>query len=64
MFDDESTSGQLKKDVITPGEDLSALSIEDLAERRRLLEVEIARTDEMTEKKQTGRSAADAVFKI
>lgn len=64
MFDDESTSSQLKKDVITPGEDLSALSIEDLAERRRLLEAEIARTDEMTEKKQAGRSAADAVFKI
>lgn len=64
MFDDESTSSQLKKDVITPGEDLSALSIEDLAARRRLLEAEIVRTDEMTEKKQAGRSAADSVFKI
>lgn len=64
MFDDESTSSQLKKDVITPGEDLSALSLEDLAERKRLLQAEIVRTDEMTVKKQAGRSAADAVFKI
>lgn len=64
MIEDESTSSLLKKDVITPGEDLSALSLEDLAERKRLLEAEIVRTDEMTVKKQAGRSAADAVFKI
>lgn len=65
MFsEDESTSSQLKKDVITPGEDLSALSLDDLAERREILQDEIRRTDDMTEKKKAGRSAADAVFKI
>ncbi|MBO6764214.1 MAG: DUF1192 domain-containing protein [Maricaulis sp.] len=52
------------KNAIIPGEDLSALSLEDLAERRALLEAELRRIDTMTDKKQAGRSAADAVFKF
>ena len=65
MFHDEDGAASNKaKTVITPGEDLSGLSLEDLAERRSLLEEEIRRIDAMTEKKQAGRSAADAVFKF
>ncbi|MAC38332.1 MAG: hypothetical protein CMH94_03120 [Oceanicaulis sp.] len=52
------------KNAIIPGEDLSALSLEDLAERRALLEAELRRIDTMTDRKQAGRSAADAVFKF
>ncbi|WP_203291517.1 DUF1192 domain-containing protein [Maricaulis parjimensis] len=65
MFHDEdSAAGAKAKHTITPGEDLSELSLEDLAERKRLLQEEILRIDAMTEKKQAGRSAADAVFKF
>ena len=65
MYHDDETVAQAgKQDVITPGEDLSDLSLDDLAERRAVLEDEIRRVDEITEKKQAGRSAADAVFKI
>jgi len=61
--DDASASGR-RPDAIIPGADLSALSLEDLAERRRLLEAELQRIDAMTQEKQAGRSAADAVFKL
>ncbi|WP_300545106.1 DUF1192 domain-containing protein [Maricaulis sp.] len=65
MFHDDADAASAKpKDAIIPGEDLSALSLEDLAERRALLEAELRRIDAMTEKKQAGRSAADAVFKF
>jgi uncharacterized small protein (DUF1192 family) len=43
---------------------LSALSLDDLAERRTVLEAEIARIDEITDKKKAGLNAADAVFKF
>lgn len=64
MFHDDDMTASTPKAAIVPGEDLSALSLEDLAERRALLEAEIRRIDAMTEKKQAGRSAADAVFKF
>jgi uncharacterized small protein (DUF1192 family) len=65
MFhDDDSAASAKAKTSIIPGEDLSGLSLEDLAERRALLEAELVRIDAMTEKKQAGLSAADAVFKF
>ena len=65
MFHDDETAASLRpKNAIIPGEDLTALSLEDLAERRRLLEEEIRRIDATTQNKQAGRSAADAVFKL
>jgi len=65
MFhDDETVASNLKPEAIMPGADLSALSLSDLAERRSVLETEIQRIDEITEKKRAGLSAADAVFKI
>lgn len=65
MFHDEDGAASVsRRNAIVPGEDLSALSLVDLAERRELLLEEIARIDAMTEKKQAGRNAADAVFKL
>lgn len=65
MFHDDDTAASTPpKEAIIPGEDLSELSLDDLAERRALLEAELRRIDAVTEKKQAGRSAADAVFKF
>ena len=64
MFHDEDGAASKPAGAITPGEDLSALSLEDLAERRALLEEEIRRTDQATEQKKAGRNAADAVFRL
>lgn len=64
MFHDDDATASAPRSAIIPGEDLSALSLEDLAERRTLLEAELKRIDAMTQKKQAGRSAADAVFKL
>jgi uncharacterized small protein (DUF1192 family) len=43
-------------------EDLDLYSVEELTERIGRLEGEIARTRAAMEKKQSGRSAADALF--
>ncbi|BDX00804.1 DUF1192 domain-containing protein [Maricaulis maris] len=65
MFHDEdSIASQRARQGIIPGEDLSALSLDDLAERRATLEAEIRRIEDITEKKKTGLSEADAVFKL
>ena len=65
MFDDDDNAATTNKPVtITPGEDLYTLSLDDLAERKELIQVEIARIDKITEKKRAGRTAADAVFKV
>jgi uncharacterized small protein (DUF1192 family) len=65
MFHDEdSIASQRARQGIIPGEDLSALSLDDLAERRATLEAEIRRIEDITEKKRTGLSEADAVFKL
>jgi uncharacterized small protein (DUF1192 family) len=46
------------------GQDLSALSIEELDERVSLLEAEIARLREARTKKEASRDAASAFFKF
>ena len=43
-------------------EDLDGYSVEELAERIARLEGEAARTRKALERKQSGRSAADALF--
>jgi uncharacterized small protein (DUF1192 family) len=65
MFNDEDgMSPDKARNAIIPGEDLSALSLDDLAERKALCEAEITRIDAMVQKKQASHSAADAVFKF
>jgi len=65
MFHDDDTAATTPpKGAIIPGEDLDALSLEDLAERRAVLEAELRRIDTISEKKRAGRSEADAVFKF
>jgi uncharacterized small protein (DUF1192 family) len=64
IHDDDATADMAKRNLITPGEDLSAFSLDDLAERRLVLLDEIRRIDEITDKKKAGRDAADAVFNI
>ncbi|MGX1096080.1 DUF1192 family protein [Amorphus sp. MBR-141] len=49
--------------LIVVGEDLSAQSLEDLAERRAALEEEIARIDRVVAAKTATRAAADSLFK-
>jgi len=62
MFEEDAP---LKKNsnVIMPGEDLSEFSIEGLQERRDTIEGEIKRIDEMISSKQSGREAAESIFK-
>lgn len=62
MFDEDAP---LKKrsNVIIPGEDLSEFSIADLQERRAAIEAEIIRIDEMIASKQSGRAAAESIFR-
>jgi uncharacterized small protein (DUF1192 family) len=65
MFDDvNDAANSSKRNVITPGEDLESFSLDDLNERKTVLLTEIERIDDITEKKRTGLSAADAVFKV
>lgn len=49
--------------VITPGEDLSALGLEQLAERKRVLESEIDRTEAMMKNKEAGLASAESLFR-
>jgi|TARA_R110002073_G_scaffold257583_1_gene420369 uncharacterized small protein (DUF1192 family) len=63
MMDDGDLPMKPSATVITPGEDLSALSLEDLAERRSLIESEIARIDAMVTSKKAGRETAESVFR-
>lgn len=61
MFQDELPK---KPDlVITPGEDLSELGLEQLAERKQTLLDEIARIDEITAQKQAGLVNAESFFR-
>lgn len=59
MFDDEPVTPQTQ---IQLGDDLAALSISDLEERREALRAEIARVDAALDDRQAGRAAAEAVF--
>jgi uncharacterized small protein (DUF1192 family) len=61
MFHDEPLQG--KAAAIVPGEDLSLLGLEELEERKSVLEDEIRRTDVMIGKKRAGLNAAEAVFR-
>jgi uncharacterized small protein (DUF1192 family) len=52
-----------KKAVHTIGEDLSALSLADLAERIALLKDEIARIEAAMQEKSASRNAAQSIFR-
>jgi uncharacterized small protein (DUF1192 family) len=45
-------------------EDLDLYAVEELRERIEMLQAEAARTQAQLERKQAGRAAADALFKI
>lgn len=62
MFEDDAPQ-QPNPDAIVPGEDLSGFSIEALEERKSVITAEIERIDAMIASKQSGRAAAEAVFK-
>ncbi|MFZ4806678.1 MAG: DUF1192 domain-containing protein [Hyphomicrobiaceae bacterium] len=49
--------------TITVGDDLTALSVEDLAARITALQAEIARTNDELATKAARKSAADALFR-
>ena len=51
------------KEVITPGEDLSVLGLDQLKAREATLLEELERTRAIAKTKQVGRAAADALFK-
>lgn len=61
MFDDELPLA--RRLTITPGEDISALSVADLQERIEELRSEIARAEAMIDHKQDKLGAAEAFFK-
>lgn len=61
MFDDELQRS--KRLTITPGEDVSSLSVADLQERIATLKSEIARAEAMIDHKQDKLGAAEAFFK-
>ena len=60
-FDDDESRAK-KRAALVVGEDLSAISADELKERISILEEEIARTKEEITAKQGARSAADAIF--
>jgi uncharacterized small protein (DUF1192 family) len=61
MFDDDlSPKKKLAHEI---GQDLTLLSVEELADRIALLRQEIARLDEAMAKKRASLSAADEFFK-
>jgi uncharacterized small protein (DUF1192 family) len=62
MFEDDAPQKTMSSAII-PGEDLSEFSIEDLRERRSLIEAEIARIDAAISSKQSGLQAAESFFK-
>jgi len=62
MFEDDAPL-KANSNTIIPGEDLSEFSIEGLQERRDVIEDEIKRIDEMIASKQSGREAAESIFK-
>lgn len=62
MFEDDAPT-KPNPDAIVPGEDLSDFSIEALEERKAAITEEISRIEAMIASKQSGRAAAEAVFK-
>ncbi|AZU05154.1 hypothetical protein X907_2643 [Glycocaulis alkaliphilus] len=61
MFDEELP--RAKRPAITPGEDISALSVADLHARIETLKSEITRAEAMIGHKQDKLGAAEAFFK-
>lgn len=61
MFDDELP--RAKRLAITPGEDISALSVSDLQERIETLKSEIGRAETMIAHKEDKLGAAEAFFR-
>jgi len=60
-FDDDEARAK-KRAALVVGEDLSAISVDELQERIELLEEEITRIRKAIDDKQGARSAADAIF--
>lgn len=60
LFDDEPKKKKLPHEI---GQDLSALSVGELAERIGQLKAEIVRLEAELSSKSVTRSAADALFK-
>ncbi|MBR0964846.1 DUF1192 domain-containing protein [Bradyrhizobium diazoefficiens] len=58
--DDDRPRRKITHDI---GQDLSLLSVEELAERVTLLQSEITRLEEAATKKRASRDAANSVFK-
>lgn len=63
IFDDEPGAPPARKVAHEIGQDLSRLSVEELAERAALLREEIARLDAAAAAKSAQRDAADLFFK-
>ena len=63
MFDDENEPKSTKSDQIIVGEDLSALSINELTMRVNALHSEIARVESAIEEKKGQASEAEDLFK-
>lgn len=52
-----------QRDVITPGEDITGFSVDDLKTRIEMLHSEVARAEAMIRSKTAGREAAESVFR-
>jgi|TARA_R100000455_G_C6191501_1_gene65570 uncharacterized small protein (DUF1192 family) len=62
MFEDDALTDR-DTSAIVPGEDLSEFSIEALEARKAAILEEIARIEAMIASKQSGRVAAESIFK-
>ncbi len=60
---DWDDAAQPKQDVVTVGESLERLSVDELAHRITVLEREIERVRAEMEKKQAHGAAAESIFK-
>ena len=60
MFDEEAPKKKLAHEI---GEDLSKLSLDELADRIEVLKAEIARIEAVLEAKKASATAAESFFK-
>lgn len=60
---DDETHGNAIPSSMLVGEDLSKLSVAELRERITFLEIEILRIKKAIADKESGRSAAESIFK-
>lgn len=61
FIDDEPVKKKLAHEI---GQDVTLVSIDELAERIGMLRAEIARLETEVEKRRASRSAAEAVFRL